>query len=290
MTQEAQQNAQAETESVLTPEVKAMIGVAGELIESWGTVDVEYLRRFTQAVMDPDPRYWDEDFAKSTHYGAIIVPPIMVSYMTQRIRPDAEDAITKAFEENPMSDGIGSVRRPGEVLTPEVKAMIGVAGELIESWGTVDVEYLRRFTQAVMDPDPRYWDEDFAKSTHYGAIIVPPIMVSYMTQRIRPDAEDAITKAFEENPMSDGIGSVRRPGELPEIPTHLVRTLNAGNEIEIYQYPNIGDVIFFQNRYHDIRERVGRDGKAFLIITREITYTNQDKALLCITRQSSIRR
>jgi hypothetical protein len=69
-----------------------------------------------------------------------------------------------------------------------------------------------------------------------------------------------------------------------------VRTLNAGNEIEIYQYPNIGDVISFQNRYHDIRERVGRDGKPFLIITREITYTNQDKALLCITRQSSIRR
>ena len=176
------------------------------------------------------------------------------------------------------------------VLTPEVKAMIGVEGELIESWGTVDVEYLRRFTQAVMDPDPRYWDEDFAKTTHYGEIIVPPIMISYMTQRIRPDAPDAITNAFIENPMSDGIGSVKRPGELPEIPTHLVRTLNAGNEIEIYQYPSIGDVIFFQNRYHDIRERVGRDGKAFLIITREITYTNQKQELLCITRQSSIRR
>ena len=176
------------------------------------------------------------------------------------------------------------------VLTPEVKAMIGVEGEVIESWGTVDVEYLRRFTQAVMDPDPRYWDEEFAKSTHYGAIIVPPIMVSYMTGRIPPSQEDAITKAFEENPMSDGIGNVERPGALPEIPTHLVRTLNAGNEIEVYQYPKIGDKIFFQNRYHDIRERVGRDGKAFLIITREITYTNQDKALLCITRQSSIRR
>ena len=117
MTQEAQQNAQAETESVLTPEVKAMIGVAGELIESWGTVDVEYLRRFTQAVMDPDPRYWDENFAKSTHYGAIIVPPIMVSYMTQRIRPDAEDAITKALKRTPCptasarSGGPGSFRR-----------------------------------------------------------------------------------------------------------------------------------------------------------------------------------
>ena len=175
-------------------------------------------------------------------------------------------------------------------VTPEVKAMSGVEGEVSESWGTVDTEYLRRFTQAVMDPDPRYWDEEFAKTTHYGAIIVPPIMISYMTSRIPPDQEDAITKAFEDNPMSDGIGSVVRPGALPEIPTHLVRTLNAGNEIEVYQYPNIGDKIYFQNRYQDIRERVGRDGKPFLIITREVTYTNQDKALLCITRQSSIRR
>ncbi|MBM10928.1 MAG: hypothetical protein CL759_02485 [Chloroflexi bacterium] len=176
------------------------------------------------------------------------------------------------------------------VLTPEVKAMIGVEGERIESWGTVDVEYLRRFTQAVMDPDPRYWDEEFAKSTRYGEVIVPPIMVSYMVGRIRPEQEDAITKAFEENPMSDGIGSVERPGALPPIPTHLVRTLNAGNEIEVYQYPSIGDTIYFQNRYHDIRERVGRDGKAFLIITREVTFTNQKDELLCITRQSSIRR
>ena len=45
-----------------------------------------------------------------------------------------------------------------------------------------------------------------------------------------------------------------------------------------------------RNRYSDIRERVGRDGQPFLIITREVTYTNQTGALLCITRQSSIRR
>lgn len=175
-------------------------------------------------------------------------------------------------------------------LTPEVKAMIGVEGEIVESWGFVDAEYLRRFTQAVMDPDPRYWDEDFAKSTHYGGIITPPIMVSYMTGRIRPDQEDPITKAFQENPESDGIGSVVRPGALPRVPTNLVRVLNAGNEIEVYSYPTLGDKIFFQNRYSDIRERVGRDGKAFLIITVETSYKNQTGQLLCITRQSSIRR
>ena len=86
-----------ETQSAITPEVKAMIGVSGDIVESWGYVDTEYLRRFTQAVMDPDPRYWDEEFAKSTQYGGVITPPIMVSYMASRVPPNTPDPITKAF-------------------------------------------------------------------------------------------------------------------------------------------------------------------------------------------------
>ena len=175
-------------------------------------------------------------------------------------------------------------------LTPEVKAMIGVSGETVEAWGDVNEEYLRRFTQALMDPDPRYWDQDFAESTQYGRIIAPPIMVSYMATRIRPDQDDPITRAFDEDPESDGIGRVERPGALPPVPTPLVRVLNAGNELEIYKYPAIGDKLFFQNRYSDIRERSGRDGQAFLIITTETTYKNQDDEVLCITRSSTIRR
>ena len=176
------------------------------------------------------------------------------------------------------------------VLTPEVKAMIGVSGEIVEAWGVVDQEYLRRFSQALMDPDPRYWDQEFAESTQYGEIITPPIMVSYMASRTRPDQEDPITRAFAEDPMSDGVGRVERHGALPAVPTHLVRVLNAGNELEVYKYPGIGDKIYFQNRYTDIRERVGRDGRPFLIITTETTYKNQNEDLLCITRASTIRR
>ena len=175
-------------------------------------------------------------------------------------------------------------------LTPEVQAMIGVSGEVVEAWGDVNEEYLRRFSQALMDPDPRYWDKEFAKSTQYGEIITPPIMVSYMATRIRPDQEDPITRAFQEDPESDGIGRVERPGALPPVPTNLVRVLNAGNELEIYKYPSIGDKLFFQNRYSDIRERVGREGQTFLIITTETTFTNQKKEVLCITRASTIRR
>ena len=175
-------------------------------------------------------------------------------------------------------------------LTPEVKAMIGVTGEQVECWGVVDKEYLRRFTQAVMDPDPRYWDEEFARSTRYGEIITPPIMVSYMPQRLSPSEGDAITEAFQGNPQSDGIGGIRRQGELPPLPSNLVRILNAGNELEIYKYPSIGDRVYFQNKYSDIKERMGRDGSPFLIVTTETTFRDQKGETLCITRASAIRR
>ena len=102
------------------------------------------------------------------------------------------------------------------------------------------------FTQAIMDPDPRYWDDEFAKTTKYKAIITPPIYVSYLGRRARPGSEDPVTRAFKENPNSDGIGGVRTPDErggLPDVPTHLKRILNAGNEIEVRQYPKLGDRI-----------------------------------------------
>lgn len=176
-------------------------------------------------------------------------------------------------------------------LTNQVKAMIGVEGEFIEaSWWVVEKEGLRRFTQAVMDPDPRYWDEEFAKTTRYGEVIAPPIYVTYLN-RTAPWQEDPVVRAFKENPVSDGIGGLRRGrGSLPDVPTDLVRVLNAGNEIEVREYPTLGDRIYSQSRYANIVERVGRDGSRMLIQTTETNYYNQRGDLLCTTRASGIRR
>jgi acyl dehydratase len=180
-------------------------------------------------------------------------------------------------------------------LTPEVKATIGESGEKIEAslpWG-IEREGLRIFTNAIMDPDPRYWDDEFAKKTKFGGIITPPIYCTYLGRRTLPGAEDPVTRAFQENPESDGIVGVRTEktrGGLPDIPTPLVRTLNAGNEIELRQYPKLGDRIFSQASYADIKERVGKDGSRMLIVTTETIYTNQNDEVLCILRASSIKR
>ena len=180
-------------------------------------------------------------------------------------------------------------------LTAQVKGVIGATGEKIEAslpWG-IEREGLRVFTQAIMDPDPRYWDDEFAKTTKFGAIITPPIYCTYLGRRARPGSEDPVTRAFAENPNSDGIGGVRTAesrGGLPDVPTHLKRILNAGNEIELRQYPKLGDRIFSQAKYSDIKERAGKDGSRMLIVTTETVYTNQNDEVLCILRASSIRR
>ena len=180
-------------------------------------------------------------------------------------------------------------------LTAEVKAVIGATAEKIEAslpW-EIEREGLRVFTNAIMDPDPRYWDDEFAKSTKFGGVITPPIYCTYLGRRSRPGSEDPVTRAFEENPNSDGIGGVRTPetrGGLPDVPTKFMRVLNAGNEIEVRQYPKLGDRIFSQAKYSDIKERVAKDGARMLIVTTETVYTNQNDEVLCILRASSIRR
>jgi len=63
----------SETKNPLTDEVKALIGVSAEKVEAsppWG-IEREGLRIFTNAIMDPDPRYWDDAFAETTKFGGI---------------------------------------------------------------------------------------------------------------------------------------------------------------------------------------------------------------------------
>src|SRR3972149_4201244 len=82
----------AETKSALTDEIRALIGVTAERVEAnlWG-IEQEDLRRFTQAIMDPDPRYWDEAFAKTTRFGGVGTPPLYCTYLRRKTPPRPGD-------------------------------------------------------------------------------------------------------------------------------------------------------------------------------------------------------
>ncbi|MDP2948569.1 MAG: MaoC family dehydratase N-terminal domain-containing protein [Chloroflexota bacterium] len=74
-------------ESVLTPEIKALIDKAGEVVEGWHAVDEEYLRRLHQALPDWDPRYWDEELAKKTMFRKRVIPPMLAYLCLARKAP-----------------------------------------------------------------------------------------------------------------------------------------------------------------------------------------------------------
>jgi hypothetical protein len=75
-----------ERESLLTPEVKALIGYETEPVEMYDVVDKEIIRRFVLGIPDQDPRHWDEELAKP-RFGGITTPALMLTYTANRRPP-----------------------------------------------------------------------------------------------------------------------------------------------------------------------------------------------------------
>ncbi len=175
------------------------------------------------------------------------------------------------------------------LLTPEVKALIGQTSEVVEMYGEIDKETVRRFIHGIPDQDPRYWDEELAKPS-YGATTVPPLTVLYTANRKPPWEEDDMDGIMNHDWFSDASGIMHRDeASLPDFRSvaHTTRHLHAGDEIELYQYPKLGDKVFYQIKYANIQEKMGSRGP-FLLVTKETRYWNQDKALLCIVRALGI--
>ena len=153
------------------------------------------------------------------------------------------------------------------LLTAEVKALIGEETELEEMYGVVDTETVRRYIIGIPDQDPRHWDEELA-SPRFGGTTTPPMMVHYISTRKPPWEEDMMPEIMANDPFSDGGGGMgRRERTLTPIrdvaPTRS--HLHAGDEVELLQYPKIGDRVFYKSRWVDFQEKRGRDGKPFLL-------------------------
>lgn len=171
-------------------------------------------------------------------------------------------------------------------ITPEVKRVIGAESPERVATDPVTTTEIRRFTQAIMDPDPIYWNEEYARKTRYKGVVCPPLFpTTYF--RTPPGDPDPIQAGFQRDTEFDGL--FRERTGLPEVPIPLKRTLNAGNEIEFFQYAKPGEKVISRSKIVDIYEREGRTGRMVFIVT-EVTCRNDKGELLLIARQSGIRR
>ena len=178
------------------------------------------------------------------------------------------------------------------MLSPELSAMIGASSPDILCWGTVDADLLRRFSQALMDPDPRYWDVEFAESTPQKGLSAHPLMVSCLEGRRPPGNRDNLAQDGLTFDAAEARSAPVFEG-LPSLPTSLRRVARTGMGIEAYSYPSIGDRIFVRHSYASITERTNGTDEAStptLLVTVESAYRNQDDRLLCKIMTQLVRR
>lgn len=143
-------------------------------------------------------------------------------------------------------------------VTEEVRKQIGLQSEA----HVVEVERgaIRRFAEAIGDPNPLFHDEAAARKTRFGGIIAPPTFCR-------------------------SLGAA-----IPEIKINMpqFRGLDGGSEWEYFEPIRPGDRIRVVTKIADIRESAGRLG-AMVFITVETSYTNQHDQLCAVQRSTVIR-
>ncbi len=110
----------------------------------------------------------------------------------------------------------------------------------------VEKGMIRKFAEAIGDPNPLYYDEEYAKNTRHGGIVAPPTFVAY----------------FKAGPMPEVDG-------LPWSPK-----LHGDDEIEFYRPIRPGHVITARARVVDVFEKQGSRGRMVFRV-QETTLTDQ---------------
>jgi acyl dehydratase len=124
----------------------------------------------------------------------------------------------------------------------------------------VEKGMIRRFTQAVGDPNPLWQDEGYAKKTGYGGVIAPPNFI--------------LTLGFNQLQQVLALGS-------------LVTVLHGSTELECYQPVRSGDAITVTTRIKNVRERQSKMGRT-VFITLDMVYKNQKQEVVAGCRQMAI--
>ncbi len=158
-------------------------------------------------------------------------------------------------------------------VTEAISALVDVPGPRFTALGPMGPDELRRFVQAVMEPDPVHWDDAAASASRYGTIVAPPLYVLHATRQA-PGTPDPLDR-LETEPDWDALDVGAGFGGLPPIDVPLRRVLNGGTEAEFFRLPALGCIISAQSRYIEIVDREGRQGP-MVFAKIETIYTDED--------------
>jgi acyl dehydratase len=150
---------------------------------------------------------------------------------------------------------------------------LAVIGQVSEHRYEVTKKDIRRYAQAIGDPNPLYHDEAYAAGTRHGGIIAPPLFCHAL--------------AFEDVPIEqlrpDGL-----PSEL-DVPLPTQRAVGGGSTFDVGVPVRPGDVITAHKVIEDIYRKSGRSGDLVFVVL-DTTYTNQNGEVVAHERGSFVNR
>ena len=159
---------------------------------------------------------------------------------------------------------------PEEILT-EARKLIGSETGMAQGRYPVEHDPIRRYCHMTDDTNPLFLDTDYAGSTHYGAVISPPLLIGYFTGN-------------GPWPPTDGSES-----SLPAIPSPGDRLINLTTEWEFYHPVKVGDRLSYKRRIADVFIKgIRLDSKAFWLKTEMLIY-NQDDTLIAMSTNLLVR-
>jgi len=146
---------------------------------------------------------------------------------------------------------------------PDIEKLRGEIGVEWES-GVYEIEkgMIRRFVQAIDDPNPLWQDEKYASKSQYGGLIAPPTFIL------------AIGFEHIQQKMATLMPSAGR--------------LHGGTELECYQPVRPGDTITASGKIVDVRERQGSKLGKMVLVTFDMSYKNQRQESVAKCRQITI--
>lgn len=137
---------------------------------------------------------------------------------------------------------------------------------------SIDKGAIKFFADSIMNPDPLYWDDDYARTTKHGGIIAPPTFYGGATSLRNVKAGDARTVSSTNIPMPPGwVG------------------MNAGDDFHLLAPVGPGDTLTSREKLIDAYEKEGRSGHLIFVVV-EKTLTNQHGQVTLVRRVTSVFR
>jgi len=132
---------------------------------------------------------------------------------------------------------------------------------------------IRRFAQAIGDPNPLYYDEVYAKTTRFESIVAPPLFCHSV----------AFEDVSPEQLPPDGS-----PVEA-DVPIPAKRMVGGGSVFENYIRFKPGDTIVVKAKIKDLYTKQGKSGLLYFIV-HETCFYNQNNELAAKETATFIKR